>query len=181
MRGRTGTTAGNSVEPSAVSVRVRTASAAAVVTLVIHLAANPHYGFFRDELYFIICGFHPAVGLRRSAAGRAAACGGHATLRSFAVCAAHRSGGFRSRGRLRHRTARLRIGGGIFASALRSACVSRCRRADELRCESGARRWSGLWTMAARGTLRRADRQRGAILAVARRRRRDRHRTRKQV
>ncbi len=62
MRGRTGTTAGNSVEPSAVSVRVRTASAAAVVTLVIHLAANPHYGFFRDELYFIICGFHPAWG-----------------------------------------------------------------------------------------------------------------------
>ena len=22
-----------------------------------HLAGNPHYGFFRDELYFIICGF----------------------------------------------------------------------------------------------------------------------------
>ena len=25
-------------------------------------SANPHYGFFRDELYFIICGFHPAWG-----------------------------------------------------------------------------------------------------------------------
>src|SRR5579863_851626 len=36
--------------------------AAAVVTLVVHLVANPHYGFFRDELYFIICGFHPAWG-----------------------------------------------------------------------------------------------------------------------
>jgi len=35
---------------------------AAAVTLVVHLAANPHYGFFRDELYFIICGFHPAWG-----------------------------------------------------------------------------------------------------------------------
>jgi hypothetical protein len=32
------------------------------VTLVVHLAGNPHYGFFRDELYFIICGFHPAFG-----------------------------------------------------------------------------------------------------------------------
>ncbi|HZY98262.1 MAG TPA: glycosyltransferase family 39 protein [Candidatus Baltobacteraceae bacterium] len=35
---------------------------AALVTLVVHLAGNPHYGFFRDELYFIICGFHPAWG-----------------------------------------------------------------------------------------------------------------------
>jgi hypothetical protein len=35
---------------------------AALVTLVIHLIGNPHYGFFRDELYFIICGFHPAWG-----------------------------------------------------------------------------------------------------------------------
>jgi hypothetical protein len=36
--------------------------AAALVTLAVHLAGNPHYGFFRDELYFIICGFHPAWG-----------------------------------------------------------------------------------------------------------------------
>jgi len=43
-------------------VRTRVAAIAALVTLVIHLAANPHYGFFRDELYFIICGFHPAWG-----------------------------------------------------------------------------------------------------------------------
>jgi Dolichyl-phosphate-mannose-protein mannosyltransferase len=40
----------------------RVAWIAAAVTLVIHLAGNPHYGFFRDELYFIICGFHPAWG-----------------------------------------------------------------------------------------------------------------------
>ncbi|HTD33458.1 MAG TPA: hypothetical protein VK665_07355, partial [Candidatus Elarobacter sp.] len=30
---------------------------AAGATLVFHLIANPHYGFFRDELYFIMCGF----------------------------------------------------------------------------------------------------------------------------
>ena len=35
---------------------------AALVTFAVHLAGNPHYGFFRDELYFIICGFHPAWG-----------------------------------------------------------------------------------------------------------------------
>jgi hypothetical protein len=35
---------------------------AALVAFVVHLLANPHYGFFRDELYFIICGRHPALG-----------------------------------------------------------------------------------------------------------------------
>ncbi len=41
---------------------VRIPLIAAALTLVAHLAGNPHYGFFRDELYFIICGFHPAWG-----------------------------------------------------------------------------------------------------------------------
>ena len=40
----------------------RVAWITALLTFVIHLVANPHYGFFRDELYFIICGFHPAWG-----------------------------------------------------------------------------------------------------------------------
>jgi 4-amino-4-deoxy-L-arabinose transferase-like glycosyltransferase len=40
----------------------RIALPAALITFAVHLVANPHYGFFRDELYFIICGFHPAWG-----------------------------------------------------------------------------------------------------------------------
>lgn len=35
---------------------------AAAAVFLIHLIGNPHYGFFRDELYFIICGFHPQFG-----------------------------------------------------------------------------------------------------------------------
>ncbi len=34
----------------------------ALAALAIHLVGNAHYGFFRDELYFIACGRHPAFG-----------------------------------------------------------------------------------------------------------------------
>ncbi|MFN2450264.1 MAG: glycosyltransferase family 39 protein [Candidatus Baltobacteraceae bacterium] len=40
----------------------QTAFLAAAAAFVVHAAANPHYGFFRDELYFIICGRHPQWG-----------------------------------------------------------------------------------------------------------------------
>ena len=29
---------------------------------LVHLFANAHYDVFRDELYFIVCGLHPAFG-----------------------------------------------------------------------------------------------------------------------
>ena len=37
----------------------RIAIIAASVVFLIHLVCNPHYGFFGDELYFIVCGQHP--------------------------------------------------------------------------------------------------------------------------
>jgi hypothetical protein len=35
---------------------------AGAAAFLLHLVLNPHYGFFRDELYFIICGRHPQFG-----------------------------------------------------------------------------------------------------------------------
>ena len=42
--------------------RLRIPLVAALAAFALHLAGNPHYGFFRDELYFIICGQHPQFG-----------------------------------------------------------------------------------------------------------------------
>jgi hypothetical protein len=34
-----------------------------LVRLVLYLIAAPHYGYFRDELYYLACGEHPAWGM----------------------------------------------------------------------------------------------------------------------
>jgi dolichyl-phosphate-mannose-protein mannosyltransferase len=39
--------------------RARIPLYAAIAAFLIHLVCNPHYGFFGDELYFIVCGQHP--------------------------------------------------------------------------------------------------------------------------
>src|SRR5690348_8243798 len=40
----------------------RIAIVAALLVLAAHLVGNPHYGFYRDELYFIVCGWRPDFG-----------------------------------------------------------------------------------------------------------------------
>ncbi len=34
----------------------------ALVRVVLYCLAGPHYGYFRDELYYLACGEHPAWG-----------------------------------------------------------------------------------------------------------------------
>lgn len=91
---------------------------AALATFLVHLVANPHYGFFRDELYFIICGFHPQWGYVDQPPvvpllAAATQLGGHSLVLLRAVPALFAGGGA-------YVTCRLvaEFGGGRFAQVL---------------------------------------------------------------
>ena len=43
-------------------VRDRALFATAIVVMLLHAAMGSRYDLFRDELYFIVCGRHPAFG-----------------------------------------------------------------------------------------------------------------------
>jgi hypothetical protein len=91
---------------------------AATVVFLVHALGNAHYGFFRDELYFIVCGRHPQWGYvdQPPAVPLLAALtqiGGHSLWLLRVVPALFAAGGA-------FVTALLvvKFGGGIFAQAL---------------------------------------------------------------
>jgi hypothetical protein len=94
---------------------------AAVLTFAIHLVANAHYGFFRDELYFIICGLHPQFGYVDQPPlvpllAAATQMAGHSLILLRAVPALFAAAAVYTTGLLV-----LEIGGGMFAQIL--ACL----------------------------------------------------------
>jgi len=96
----------------------------ALASLVLHLLANGHYGFFRDELYLIVCGSRPDWGyVDQPAVVPLLAAGAHALFGDFLL-------GFRLLPALVMSatvgvTAEFTgvIGGGRFAQWLAGACV----------------------------------------------------------
>ncbi|WP_158793989.1 glycosyltransferase family 39 protein [Granulicella sp. L60] len=60
---RSGSSTGSSRGPSSgFTSGVAIVGYVALVRLVLYLFAGPHYGYFRDELYYLACGEHPAWG-----------------------------------------------------------------------------------------------------------------------
>ncbi|HZX68171.1 MAG TPA: glycosyltransferase family 39 protein, partial [Candidatus Elarobacter sp.] len=97
---------------------------AAAATVVFHLLANPHYGFFRDELYFIMCGFRPDWGYVDQPPlvpllAAATQLGGHSLVLLRAVPALFAAGAvFVAIGLA------ARLGGGLFARVLTAIVVA---------------------------------------------------------
>jgi 4-amino-4-deoxy-L-arabinose transferase-like glycosyltransferase len=96
----------------------------ALASVALHLLANGHYGFFRDELYFIVCGSHPDWGyVDQPALVPLLAAGSHGLFGDFLL-------GFRlipllamtATVALTAEFARV-LGGGRFAQWLAGACV----------------------------------------------------------
>src|SRR5580692_3547180 len=49
-------------KPSPFTSRAAIVVYVALVRIVLYFFAGPHYGYFRDELYYLACGEHPAWG-----------------------------------------------------------------------------------------------------------------------
>ncbi len=128
---------------------------AGAVTFLVHLVANPHYGFFRDELYFIVCGFHPAWGyvdqpplVPLSAA--ATQVFGHSLLLLRAVPALLAGASV-----VAACTLAVELGGGAFAQILTAIVVALCPVLDSFGQKVGTDEANPLlWTLAALAVLR---------------------------
>jgi 4-amino-4-deoxy-L-arabinose transferase-like glycosyltransferase len=101
-------------------------ASAAALTFIFHLVANPHYGFFRDELYFIICGFHPQWGYvdqppLTPLLAAASQVFGHSLFLLRAVPAA-----FAGASVYVACLFALELGGGVFAMSLAALCTALC-------------------------------------------------------
>jgi hypothetical protein len=106
--------------------RLAIAIAAGSIAFTFHLAANPHYGFFRDELYFIICGFHPQWGyVDQPPVTPLLAAGsqifGHSLFLLRAVCAAFAGASVYVICLLV-----AEFGGGVFAMTIAAICGTLC-------------------------------------------------------
>ena len=128
---------------------------AAALTFAVHVVANPHYGYFRDELYFIMCGFHPAWGYVDQPPlvplmSAATQLGGHSLMLLRAVPALFAAGTVVVAWALA-----AELGGGLFARVLTAIVVALCpvlvAFSGKVGTDEGA---PFLWTLAAFAVLR---------------------------